>query len=418
MEIKSTSSFRPAKAASSSPKRSTQPKAAHSQTSPRLDIYRSSEDRPFGSQMLTGSKEGLLWDGTVPPINALKITDPKDLVRDNIPWEDIKRYYTEGTKITLDSADSLESSVNQMTAIYVAAKKTLESTYSDQEDKLSENMEKLNAMFAQAKSQMVSSYQNSVGRFYENTGNKGISSSMGKSLSDAIDERVKELETTGEKKGLFEKDKDIPYSLLQIALIADSFVKQQNPADLEDPENASRTSGQKGQNHFTLKELQAAGFAAKAASKMNPKELLFLDSEELGLQMSVRYMKMAAFLDHSGIDKEVSSLLLGSFDTYLNQYSGKALSDKGSSSDLYQYALKLYESTKDISKVLAQSGSRYMGDRFFSEVLIYGNGIGMSRATRYNLDISQFQMALKDGDSSLILQSIAGNKIYPSPHYA
>ena len=151
---------------------------------------------------------------------------------------------------------------------------------------------------------------------------------------------------------------------------------------------------------------------------MNPKELLFLDSEELGLQMSVRYMKMAAFLDHSGIDKEVSSLLLGSFDTYLNQYSGKALSDKGSSLDLYQYALKLYESTKDISKVLAQSGSRYMGDRFFSEVLIYGNGTGMSRATRYNLDISQFQMALKDGDSSLILQSIAGNKIYPSPHYA
>ena len=92
MEIKSTSSFRPAKAASSSPKRSTQPKAAHSQTSPRLDIYRSSEDRPFGSQMLTGSKEGLLWDGTVPPMNALKITDPKDLVRDNIPWADIKRY--------------------------------------------------------------------------------------------------------------------------------------------------------------------------------------------------------------------------------------------------------------------------------------------------------------------------------------
>lgn len=418
MEIKSTSGFRPEKAASSSSRTNRKPKASQSPSSPRLDTYQSAEAKPFGSQMQTGSKDGLSWHGTVPSPGALQITDPKDLIRDGIPWEDIKHYYTEGTKVTLDNADSLEASVDQMTSIYVAAKKTLESVYKDQEDKLSENMKKLDTMFAQAKSQMVSSYQSSVGRFYESTGNKGMSSAMGRSLSDAIDRRMEDLETMGEKNGLFDKEKNIPYSILQLSLITSSIEKRHTPADPEETEKSSQTSGQKVLKSFSLQELQTAGFVAKAASKMDSKELLFLDDNELGLQMSVRYMKMAAFLDHSGIDKEVSSLLLGSFDTYLNQYSGKALSDKGSSSDLYQYALKLYESTKDISKVLAQSGSRYMGDRFFSEVLIYGNGTGMSRATRYNLDISQFQMALKDGDSSLILQSIAGNKIYPSPHYA
>lgn len=416
MEIKSTSGFRPNKAAPSSPRGSHRPKAAQSQPSPRLDTYQSTGEKPFGSQMQAGSRDGLSWDGTVPALDALKVTDPKDLVRDKIQWDHIKLFYTEGTKVTLDSADSLESSVDQMAAMYVAAKKTLESTYQDQEDKLSENMQKLNAMFAQAKSQMVSSYQSSVGHFYESTGNKGINSSMGKSLSDAIDKRVEEMEAIGEKKGLFDKDKDMPYSLMQLSLMADSIVKRQDRTDSEEPEKASQASGQKGQKDFTLKELQAAGFVAKAASKMDSRELLFLDSNELGLKMSVRYMKMAAFLDRSGISKEMSSLLLGSFDTYLNQYSGGALSGKGSSSDLYQFALKLYESTKDISKVLAQSGSRYMGDRFFSEFLSYGNS--MSRSTRYNLDISQFQMALEDGDPAGILQSIAGNKMYPPAFYA
>ncbi len=414
MEIRPASGFRPEKTAPSASKAGSRPKKTQNQPHPRMDTYERTDDSPFGRQMKSGSREGIVWDGTVPSPGTLKVIDPNDLIRDGIDWERVEHYYTQNTEITLDNADSVERTVDSMAAMYVAVQKKLESTYADQEDKLSENMQRLDSLFAQGKTRLISSFRSSVGRFYESTGNKGIASSMGNSLSDALDKRIQELESMGDEKGLFSKEKNYSYDFLYVALSVDSLVKQESQADSVENE---KNNSLKNDKSFSLKELQAAGFVAKAASKMDSRELLFLNGKELGIQLAVRYMKMATFLDRSGMDKEMSSLLLGSFGAYLDQYSGGALTDASQSSSLYQYAVKQYDSTKDIAEIVAQSAIRYFGDSFFSEFLIYGNGAGMARSTRYNLDISQFMTALEQGDSASVLQSIAGNRIYPSSFY-
>lgn len=394
MEIRSTSGFRPDKASE----------------------RKSGKTAFSASKTISGqsnTSQITLKPDTYESSGSLKITDPKDLVRDTIDWKSLERFFTQDAAVTLENADALEGSLDHMASLYIAAKKTLENKYSDQKDKYTEGMQRLDALFARGKNLMVNSFKNTVGRFYENMGNKGAGSAMGESLSASIDEKIDELEAYGEKNGFFDKEKDYDFSTLQVVLMANCLSKRTTGSYPGEEKTDSPVSPDENREGYSLKELAAAGFVAKAASGMNAEELLFLDNEELALQLALRQMKMSAFLEHSGLDKEMSAFLLGTFETCLNQYSGGALDSQNTISDIYQYAMKQYQSSKDISESLTRSAAHYMGDRYFSEFLLYNNQTSLSRSTRYNLDIHQFVSALESGNSADIIQSISGNRIYP-----
>lgn len=123
-------------------------------------------------------------------------------------------------------------------------------------------------------------------------------------------------------------------------------------------EEVKEASQEKEQEKYSLKDLQAAGFVAKTASKMNARELSLMQGDELGLQMAIRYMKMSRTLDSFGIGEKTASLFLDSFDAFLNRYSGGTLhNDSSSASLIYQYAIKQFESTGDLQLSMTQTGS-------------------------------------------------------------
>ncbi len=333
MEIRSALGLRPEKPTQRSSKTSPEqksPKTNTTQKTPSLDTYESTPSKLFGTQMESLSPGTIAWDGVIPSSGTLQITDPNALIRDDIDWKAIEQSYTQNSYLTLDDADSLESTVNHMCSIYLAAKHRLEQIYGNQEDKLSEGMTRLNHLFDRAKSQMVSSFKNTVGHFYENTGNKELAADMGNRFPDLIDKRMEELEAYGNNLGIFDPEKNYPYNFLDFALQTYGFQDQEK-------EDVPEVSQENRQEKYSLKDLQAAGFVAKAASKMNAKELTLMQGDELGLQMAIRYMKMSRTLDSFGIGEKTASLLLGSFDTFLNQYSGGALHDDTQSSSPVSY---------------------------------------------------------------------------------
>ena len=415
MEIRSALGLRPEKPNQRTSKTSSEqksPKTNTTQKTPSLDTYESTPSKLFGTQMESLSHGAVAWDGVIPSSGTLQITDPNALIRDDIDWKAIEQSYTQNSYLTLDDADSLKSTVNHMCSIYLAAKHRLEQIYSNQEDKLSEGMTRLNHLFDRAKSQMVSSFKSTVGHFYENTGNKELAADMGNRFPDLIDKRIKELETYGNDLGIFDPEKNYPYNFLDFALQTYGFQDQEK-------EDVPEVSQENRQEKYSLKDLQAAGFVAKAASKMNAKELTPMQGDELGLQMAIRYMKMSRTLDSFGIGEKTASLLLSSFDTFLNQYSGEALHDDTQSSSLiYQYAIKQYESTKDLQLSMMQSARKYMDDSFFSTFYDSGNGTRAAKFTRCMFDTSQFLHSLENSSPEELLQSIAGNRLYPMSTYA
>ncbi len=156
-------------------------------------------------------------------------------------------------------------------------------------------MAKLDAMFTQAKQRITSSYQSTIGNFYERLGNKGIRQDMGDSLSSAIDRRVEEMDKSVKESGILERVKDQSYLL---SLDVKSLNEQDN----------GKFSGsvlEKGDEAYSLNDLQAAGIVAKTASSMNPKELQLMSDNELGIHLAVRYMKMTELLNQLGLDKEM-----------------------------------------------------------------------------------------------------------------
>ncbi len=141
---------------------------------------------------------------------------------------------------------------------------------------------------------------------------------------------------------------------------------------------------------------------------MSPKELALMGDDELGIQMALRYMKMAKALGHFGVGDKMSSLILSSFGTFLDRYSGGALTDKDRASGSYNYALKQYQSVGDIRQALEKSARKYLDDGFFNQLISFQNGAGASKFTRYRLELSQFMDSMGRGDTAGMLDSIAG----------
>lgn len=394
MNIQSTNGLRPSQSAS--PARETSKKKASGTGD-------SSPASLFGARMMNGSERDMYLKGELPSPKPLQITDPAVFEKDGIDWDSIERCYA--NPVTLQNADRLEASADHIASIYIAAKHTIQKKYDSQEDKLAENMNRLDTLLAQAKARMASSYKNTVGRFLDSTGNKGLGEAMGDSLPSIIDQKIEDMETYGQEKGFFDKDMD--YSFLELALQVGALnAREKGKALISRKEEENDT--QREQNGYTIKDLEAAGFMAKAASKMNPNELLLMDNGQLGIHLAIRYMKMAQMMNHSKISEELSAKLLGSFETFLNQYSGGRLAGDKSVSAPFSCAIKQYQSTKDIQKAMAQSAAKYLGDSFFSDFRTYRNGNRMSMSTRYNLELSQFAAALQDNNTPELLASIAG----------
>lgn len=369
----------------------------------RPDTCSPSSPFPEGKMATVSSRDQFL-KGPLPAPKALQITDPSLLEKDGIDWDSIERCCA--NTVTLDNADTLERSIDHIASVYIAAKHTIQNKYADQEDKLTENMKRLDSLLNQAKNRMTSSYKNTVGRFLDTTGNKGLGEAMGNSLPAAIDKKIQDMEAYGQKKNLFDKEKKLSYNMLELALQVGGLNAREGRETLND--KGAESPSEKGQNGYTIKDLQAAGFMAKAASKMNPQELLLMDDSQLGIHMAVRYMKMAQVLDRMGIDEELSSSLMVSFETFLDQYSGQRLSGQKNASAPFQYALKRYHSTKDISKALTQSAEKYLGDSYFSDFRNYGSNISMSMSTRYHWELRQFMTALENGSTPDLMASVAG----------
>ena len=128
MEIKSALGLRPEKivqkASKTTPEQKSQ-KTGTTQKKPSLDTYESSPSRLSGTEMESMSHGAISWDGVIPSSGTLHITDPDSLIRDDIDWKAVEQSYTQNSHLTLDDADSLETTVNHMCSIYLAAKHRL-----------------------------------------------------------------------------------------------------------------------------------------------------------------------------------------------------------------------------------------------------------------------------------------------------
>lgn len=351
--------------------------------------------------------EGVFFDGKLPEAQTLEITESE--AKDEIDWDFIEQKMN--GNITIDNADRLIYHVNSMAGTYVAAKSHLEQVYTDREDILAEKMEKLNILFNRAKNQMVSSYQNTVGSFYEGLGNSGIRKDMGESLSSIIEHKIEELEDTAEKSGILERTPAPSFQHLQIFFDVKAL-------EAEETRGFSGLSEEENQGKYSLNDLQAAGIIAKTASKMNPNELQLMSDEELGIHLAVRYMKVSELLSHLGVGEKMADMIQTSFETYLDRYSGKALSGQNKAFHVYHYALKQYESTGSIRQALTQSAKTYLGNSFFDTFIMNKDGGGAAKFTRYQLDLNQFAVALDRGSISEVITSIAGNRVYGLSAYA
>ena len=404
MEIKITSEVYSGKAPGKAKPSKKEPEAEKAK---RLDTYEpSAGSMPFGDKMLTGSAGGLRLDGPIPSPGELKLYEP-DPDADGINWKEVEASFF-GAPVTLDNADRIEAKVEGIASMYLAVKDQLEEKFAGREDKLAEKMSRLDSLFQQAKSRIVSSYKGSVGSFYEQMGNKGISARMGDSLAKAIDGKVAEMEAYGKEHwilGTPEDERKLPYNVKAVFLQAGMIAKREGlqAKGQEDGVSESQTEG-----GYSLKDLGAAGFAAKAVSKMSPKELALMGDDELGIQMALRYMKMAKALGHFGVGDKMSSLILSTFGTFLDRYSGGALTDKDRASGSYNYALKQYQSAGDIRQALEKSARKYLDDGFFNQLISFQNGAGASKFTRYRLELSQFMDSMGRGDTAGMLDSIAG----------
>lgn len=400
MKINPAAGCRTEKNASSVSKTTSRNAAKHKSSAagalPKLDTFERSSARPFGGQMAAAGKRGLHLEGGIPSAGELALYEPDEAEKDGIDWEGIEQYVSH-INVTLENADDIQRSVHHTASLYLAAKTCLQHQFSGREDILEEKMSKLDGLMAQAKSRLVASYQNSVGRFYEQAGNPGAASRLGQEFSKAIEERFGQIESLAKEKGILGSKEEVSYPHLSLSLEVMSLENW-----IHNPEAEASS----------LKDLEAAGFVAKAAVSMDPNEWGMMSDGELGIHLALQYMKMAHTLGHLNISEEMSSLLLGSFESYMGQLSGGALTHRKETADPYQYTLKQYREHGDIRKAFLAGAHKYLEDGFFSTFITAPGGTGMSHATRYNLSISQFFNSLESGNSGDILKAIAANGVY------
>lgn len=399
MKIKITSEFSPRQAAPAILKQVAKETkvSCESKNAAKLDTFEKSIDDVFADTMRSESTGELYLDGPLPASGTLEYFDP--IEHDGIDWERLEKEFFGNRQITIDNADSLMGNVDHMASMYVAVKNTLEQKFAGQEDVLSVKMERLNSLLDKAKRQMTSSYRNTVGHFYESMGNKGAASAMSSDLSDAIDRRIAEMEETTKSMESFENETSYTYKQLVIEVWA--FNQRENG-------NLSKAASDKDSEHYSLEDLEAAGMAAKAAANMSFANLRQMSDGELGISLAFRYMKMDCLLGHTGVSKDMSDMILKSFGTFLNKYTGNILSGNGAAAKAYEYTLKQYDFTGNMKEAITQSGRKYAGDGFFSDFLDFGNDTAMSLATRYNLDIDQFMSVLAVRGPSAVLASVSG----------
>ncbi len=412
MDIKMTSDFRSRQTVSTASKPAGKPSknGAENKTAPIADTFQSSISKRLGDRMLSGTANELRPDSSVLSAGTLKYFEPDQ--HDGINWEKLEKEHFGNRQVTLENGDSLRRNVDHMISMYVSVKSTLEEKYGDREDLLAEKMDRLNGLLDKSKKQIVSSYEGSVGRFYENMGNKGAAASMGSSLSAAIDKRIAQMEEVAETMNSFEDGSDSSYIYKQLVMEVWAFNQRKEEQASGDISTKSSFLKDTSLTVGCLKDLEAAGMAAKAAANMNSDGLDLMNDEELGICLASRYMKMACLLSHMGTGETMNQMILQSFETFLNQYSGTSLSGSSSTARTYEYALKQYRSTGDLREAVTQTGRKYASDSFFSDFRNFGGSVAMSLSTRYNLDLDQFVRDLGNSGSSSVLPSISGIGIH------
>lgn len=425
MDIKMISDFRPCQAGSSASKpagKSTKKDAAN-KPAPITDTFQSSASKPLGDRILSGTANELRLDSSVLSPKTLEYFDPDK--HDGIDWKRLEKEHFGNRQVTLENGDSLRRNVDHMISMYVSVKSTLEEKYGDREDILAEKMDRLNGLLDKSKKQIVSSYEGSVGRFYENMGNKGAASSMGSSLSAAIDKRIAQMEEVAKTMNSFTDGSDSSYIYKQLVMEVWAFNQREEKTASGDTssevalsednfseEVSPKDTLSKDKETYSLKDLEAAAMAAKAAANMNIDGLELMSDEELGICLASRYMKMACLLSHMGTGEDMSHMILKSFGTFLNQSSGGALSGSSSAATTYEYALKQYHSAGDLREATTQTGRKYASSSFFSDFRNFGGSMAISLSTRYNLDLDQFVRDLENMGASAVLPSISGTGIH------
>lgn len=415
MDIKMTSDFRSRQTDStaSRPTGKSPKKGAENKTAPITDTFQSSISKRLGDRMLSGTANELRLDSSVLSSKTPDYFDPDQ--HDGINWERLKKEHFGNRQVTLENGDSLRRNVDHMISMYVSVKSTLEEKYGDRVDILAEKMDRLNGLLDKSKKQIVSSYEGSVGRFYEDMGNKGAASSMGSSLSAAIDKRIAQMEEVAKTMNSFADGSDSSYIYKQIVMEVWAFNQREEKPAAEDTFSEAALSEDnfsEDKETYGLKDLEAAAMAAKAAANMNIDGLGFMSGEELGICLASRYMKMASLLNHMGTGETMSHMILKSFETFLNQSSGDALSGSSPAVRTYEYALKQYRSTGDLREAVTQTGRKYASGSFFSDFRDFGGSVTMSLSTRYNLDLDQFVRDLENLGACAVLSSISGTGIH------
>lgn len=420
MDIKMKSDFRSRQTVSTASKPAGKPpkNGAENKTAPITDAFQSSISKRLGDRMLSSTANELLLDSSVLSPRTLKYFEPDQ--HDGINWERLKKEHFGNRQVTLENGDSLRRNVDHMISMYVSVKSTLEEKYSDREDILAEKMDCLNGLLDKSKKQIVSSYEGSVGRFYENMGNKGAASSTGLSLSAAIDKRIAQMEEVAETMNSFRDGSDSSYIYKQLVMEVWAFnQREEKPAsrdtlseDSSSEDASPKSSLPKDNETYSLKDLETAGMAAKAAANMNIEGLSLMNDEELGICLASRYMKMACLISHMKTGENMSHMILKSFETFLNQSADDALSGSSPAVKTYEYALKQYRSTGDLREAVTQTGRKYASSSFFSDFRDFGGSVTMSLSTRYNLDLDQFVRDLENIGASAVLSSISGTGIH------
>ena len=260
----------------------------------RQDTYENSLQKGFHTDTLQrASADKLMFLGELPPAGELDIAEFE--TKDYVDWSWVEVRMS--GSVSMDNGDSLIRQVDTMVSTYVGTKNHLEQTYAEDEEKLTEHMAKLNSMFTQAKDRITSSYGSTVGNFYEELGNPKFRQDAKKSLSSAIDRRVDEMDKSVKESGILEWAKGSSYRLIEFSLDVKS---------LNDHEAGRVTDSalEKGDEKYSLSDLETAGFAAKATSETGSKNHRFISDDEIRqmeLRLASQYQIAIEHLKHLGL---------------------------------------------------------------------------------------------------------------------
>ena len=325
-----------------------------------------------------------------------------------IDWEDTEASFSENSEISVEDSQLLNHRVNRIAALYVTSKNRIEKEYGEDEEKLAENINRLDALFQKTRRRLTDSYGRTVGSFYENMGNKGIKSRMCESLAREMDRRLDDYEALAERIHL--KDNQF-YGSWQTSNENDTMLFQ-SVLEIQERSGTAPAGHSEGeQAEYSLKDLQAAGAAAKLSGQIGQTRLPTTDDYHLGLDMAIHYMKLSSVLQHIGVSRQMSSMILGAFENCLDQHSGMALTQEGDVSKIFNYTVSQYEKTGDLSLAVRKGAAEYIGIDFFLLSLGDNQKVQMAESTRYQFHINNFIRNLRENDSHEIWWLFADQNI-------